>query len=36
MNEGIGFLRANYQIGPEDVYVSQAQLRRYDLRAAIR
>ncbi len=32
MNEGIGFLRANYQIGPEDVYVSQAQLRRYDLR----
>ncbi len=32
MNEGIGFLRTNYQIGPEDVYVSQAQLRRYDLR----
>jgi len=32
MNEGIGFLRANYRIGPEDVYVSQAQLRRYDLR----
>lgn len=30
--EGVGFLRANYSIGPEDVYVSQAQLRRYDLR----
>ncbi len=33
MNEGIGFLRTNYRIGPEDVYVSQAQLRRYDLRS---
>jgi transcription termination factor Rho len=33
MSEGIGFLRSNYQIGPEDVYVSQAQLRRYELRA---
>jgi transcription termination factor Rho len=33
MNEGVGFLRTNYQIGPEDVYVSQAQLRRYDLRS---
>lgn len=33
MSEGVGFLRSNYQIGPEDVYVSQAQLRRYDLRA---
>jgi transcription termination factor Rho len=32
MQEGIGFLRSNYQIGPDDVYVSQAQLRRYDLR----
>lgn len=32
MPEGIGFLRPNYQIGPEDVYVSQAQLRRYELR----
>lgn len=32
MNEGIGFLRSDYRIGPEDVYVSQAQLRRYDLR----
>ncbi len=33
MNEGIGFLRANYRISSEDVYVSQAQLRRYDLRS---
>ncbi|MDY6847136.1 MAG: transcription termination factor Rho [Chloroflexota bacterium] len=33
MNEGIGFLRHNYRIGPEDVYVSQAQLRRYQLRS---
>ena len=32
MNEGIGFLRTNYQVGQDDVYVSQAQLRRYDLR----
>jgi len=32
MNEGIGFMRTNYQIGPDDVYVSQAQLRRYELR----
>lgn len=33
MNEGIGFLRGNYRIGPDDVYVSQAQLRRYELRS---
>jgi transcription termination factor Rho len=33
MSEGVGFLRSNYQVGPDDVYVSQAQLRRYDLRA---
>jgi len=33
MNEGIGFLRTNYQLGPDDVYVSQAQLRRHDLRS---
>lgn len=33
MNEGIGFLRYDYRIGPEDVYVSQAQLRRYELRS---
>jgi transcription termination factor Rho len=33
MNEGIGFLRAeNYRVSDTDVYVSQAQLRRYDLR----
>jgi transcription termination factor Rho len=32
MSEGIGFLRTNYQVGPDDVYVSQAQLRRFDLR----
>ncbi|MRR30240.1 transcription termination factor Rho, partial [bacterium] len=32
MSEGIGFLRTNYKIGPDDVYVSQAQLRRYELR----
>jgi len=34
MSEGIGFLRAaNYRIGDQDVYVSQAQLRKYDLRS---
>ncbi len=34
MSEGIGFLRpANYRITDQDVYVSQAQLRRYDLRS---
>lgn len=33
MSEGIGFLRSNYRIGPDDVYVSQAQLRRYELRS---
>ncbi|MBI9045758.1 MAG: transcription termination factor Rho [Anaerolineaceae bacterium] len=32
MNEGIGFLRGNYQVGVDDVYVSQAQLRRQELR----
>jgi transcription termination factor Rho len=30
--EGVGFLRTNYSIGQDDVYVSQAQLRRFDLR----
>ena len=30
--EGVGFLRTNYSVGSEDVYVSQAQLRRYDMR----
>ena len=34
MSEGIGFLRpANYHISSQDVYVSQAQLRRYNLRS---
>jgi len=34
MDEGIGFLRsARYSISDDDVYVSQAQLRRYDLRS---
>jgi len=34
MSEGIGFLRSeNYRITDQDIYVSQAQLRRYDLRA---
>ena len=34
MSEGIGFLRsANYQSGPDDIYVSQSQIRRFDLRS---
>ena len=34
MSEGIGFLRpANYRISDQDVYVSQAQLRRHSLRS---
>ena len=32
MPEGIGFLRENYHMGKNDIYVSQAQLRRFDLR----
>jgi transcription termination factor Rho len=33
MNEGVGFLRSNhYQGGPDDVYVSQTQIRRHGLR----
>ncbi|MCJ7715960.1 MAG: transcription termination factor Rho, partial [Anaerolineales bacterium] len=33
MSEGIGFLRsADYQSGPDDIYVSQSQIRRFDLR----
>jgi transcription termination factor Rho len=33
MNEGIGFLRSgHYQQGPFDVYVSQSQIRRYNLK----
>ncbi|HEY60298.1 MAG TPA: transcription termination factor Rho [Anaerolineae bacterium] len=30
--EGIGFLRQNYQMSKQDIYVSQAQLRRSKLR----
>ena len=34
MSEGIGFLRsARYSISEDDVYVSQAQLRRYEMRS---
>ncbi len=33
MPEGVGFLRADYSMGKNDIYVSQAQLRRYELRA---
>jgi transcription termination factor Rho len=34
MSEGIGFLRsARYTINEDDVYVSQAQLRRYEMRS---
>lgn len=33
MSEGVGFLRTDhYQPGPDDVYVSQTQVRRYGLR----
>ncbi len=33
MNEGVGFLRSgHYQAGTQDIYVSQTQIRRYDLR----
>ncbi|OQY26391.1 MAG: transcription termination factor Rho [Anaerolineaceae bacterium 4572_5.1] len=33
MSEGIGFLRAdNYRVSKQDIYVSQAQLRKYGLR----
>jgi transcription termination factor Rho len=33
MSEGIGFLRSgHYQPGPYDVYVSQSQIRRYNMR----
>ncbi|MBS1250696.1 MAG: Transcription termination factor Rho [Chloroflexi bacterium] len=34
MSEGIGFLRsADYRSGSDDIYVSQSQIRRYDLRS---
>ena len=32
MPEGVGFLRLDYQMGKNDIYVSQAQLRRHELR----
>ncbi len=33
MNEGMGFLRADhYRPGPNDIYVSQSQIRRFGLR----
>ncbi len=33
MNEGVGFLRVqHYRPGPDDVYVSPTQIRRYNLR----
>ena len=32
MPEGIGFLRENYHMSKNDIYISQAQLRRFDLR----
>jgi len=32
MPEGIGFLREDYHMGKNDIYVSQAQLRRFELR----
>ena len=32
MPEGIGFLREDYHMGKNDIYISQAQLRRFDLR----
>mgnify|MGYP000162134776 CR=1 FL=1 len=33
MSDGIGFLRSgHYQPGPYDIYVSQSQIRRYNLR----
>lgn len=34
LSEGVGFLRSEkYKAGPNDVYVSQAQIRRYSLRS---
>jgi transcription termination factor Rho len=31
--EGVGFLRSNYSISTDDVYVSQSQVRRFELRS---
>ncbi len=34
LSEGVGFLRSKgYQAGPDDIYVSQTQIRRYGLRS---
>jgi transcription termination factor Rho len=34
LSEGVGFLRSEgYQAGPNDIYVSQTQIRRYSLRS---
>ncbi len=34
MSEGYGFLRANgLSAGPGDIYISQSQIRRFDIRA---
>lgn len=30
--EGYGFLRSNYLSGPDDIYVSPSQIKRFDLR----
>jgi transcription termination factor Rho len=33
MNEGMGFLRSDHYLpGPNDIYVSQSQIRRFNLR----
>lgn len=32
LTEGYGFLRSNYTSGPDDIYVSPSQIRRFDLR----
>ena len=32
LTEGYGFLRSNYVSGPDDIYVSPSQIKRFDLR----
>jgi transcription termination factor Rho len=32
LTEGYGFLRSNYTSGPDDIYVSPSQIKRFDLR----
>jgi len=32
LTEGYGFLRSNYISGPDDIYVSPSQIKRFDLR----